>query len=143
MAAPALLSRHLSRQTALWHRLRSRSALVHLLASRRTSAALTALAAGEMVADKLPFVPPRTELPSLVGRAASGALCGAVVAARHRSSKPLAAVVGAVAAVGAAHLAYRLRKGAGEATGIPDPVLALAEDALVLTAGRRLAGSAV
>ena len=142
MAAPALLSRRL-RRTRLFDRLRSRSVLVHLLALRRADTVLTVLAAGEMIADKLPVVPARTKLPSLVGRAASGALCGGAVAARHGGSRPLAAAVGSAAAVGAAHLAYRLRKRAGEATGLPDPLLALAEDAIVLTAGSRLAASAV
>jgi hypothetical protein len=41
-----------------------------------------------------------------------------------------------------AHLAYRLRKRAGEATGLPDPILAFAEDAVALAAGSRLAASA-
>ena len=68
MTAPALLSRRLRRRR-LWHRLRSRSALVLLLATRPAGTALTVLAAGELVADKLPFVPARTEFPSLVGRA--------------------------------------------------------------------------
>lgn len=143
MAAPALLSRRLARRQRPWDALRKRPVAVRLLASRRSATVLTVLAAGELVADKLPFVPARTELPSLIGRASSGALCGAAVAARRGGSQPLAAAVGAAAAVGMAHLAYRLRKRAGETTGAPDTVFALAEDAVVLTAGGRLAAAAV
>jgi hypothetical protein len=40
-----------------------------------------------------------------------------------------------------AHLAYRVRKRVGEATDLPDPVLAVVEDAVVLTAGSRLAAA--
>ena len=143
MAAPALLSRRLTQRKRPWDRLQPRAAAVRLLASPRSATVLTVLAAGEMAADKMPFVPARTELPSLVGRAASGALCGAVVAARRGGSKPVAAVIGAAAAVGMAHLAYCVRKRVGETTGLPDVVTALAEDAVVLLAGTRLAATAV
>lgn len=141
MTAPAFLSRRLAGRKRPWDRLRSRPAVLRLLSDRRSATALTGLAAGEILADKTPAVPRRTTFPSLVGRAASGALCGAVIAARRGGSQPVAALVGAAAAVGAAHLAYRLRKEAGEATGLPDLVLALVEDAIVLTSGSRLAAA--
>ncbi len=143
MAAPALLSRRLQQREQPSDRLLPRSTGVRLLGSRRAATVLTVLAAGEMVADKMPFVPARTELPSLIGRAASGALCGAVVAARRGGSQPVAAAIGAAAAVGMAHLAYRVRKRVGEATGLPDVVVALTEDAVALTTGSRLAAAAV
>ena len=72
MAAPALLSRHLAGRSA-----RGRGAAMRLLASRRTASVLTVLAAGEMVADKTPAIPDRTDPPALLGRIVMGALSGA------------------------------------------------------------------
>lgn len=143
MAAPALLSRRLVRtkRPGEWLRRRARFSAVRLLDSRRSATGLTALAAGEMVADKVLVVPRRTKLFPLTGRALSGALVGAVIAARRGGSQPMGALAGAVAAVGASHLAYRLRKGAAEGLGIPDFALALVEDAVVVSAGGRLAAA--
>jgi uncharacterized membrane protein len=109
-----------------------------LLKSEHVSGALTALAAGEMAADKLPVIPPRTEAAPLFGRAAMGALAGAVVADVTRGARLPAALLGSVAAVVSTLAFYRIRKEAGESTGIPDGVLAMLEDALVLTLGSRL-----
>ena len=106
------------------------------LASPRLAATLTVLQAGEMVGDKLPFTPSRTALPSLLGRAGAGALVGAAVSGGRR---PVAnALIGGGAAVAAAFVGENLRAVVGEHTGVPDPFLALAEDAVVLVVGSRL-----
>jgi uncharacterized membrane protein len=107
--------------------------------ARATAAALTALAAGELAADKLPFMKSRTEPGSLAARAASGALCGAAVCAAHRKRPALGAVLGAAAAIGAAFAGYELRRRAGRSLGIPDPAVAIFEDALAAGAGWALA----
>lgn len=132
MSAPALLSRHLARHP---------SAGGGMLASRRAAHTTALLAAGEAVADKMPGVPARTEVPALLGRAAAGALCAAAVADRRGGSRWGAALAGAVAAVASAHVSYRLRKEAGERSGVPDPVWAVAEDALVVWSGSRVAAA--
>lgn len=137
MAAPALLSRHFSRSASQAHGRAAR-----LLASPGASRLLALMAVGELVADKLPSVPARIEIPSLVGRAGSGALCGAAVAGWRGEAAAGAALAGAVGALASTFLAYHLRKAAGDATGVPDPVLALAEDALALVAGTHLSASA-
>lgn len=134
MSAPALLSRHLSQQKG-----RGRSAIARLLASRRTAVVLTLSAGGEMVLDKTPFVPSRTEPPSLAGRALAGALSGAVIAGQRGGSQAGAALLGAATALGSAHLVYNLRVGAGERFSVPDAVLGFVEDAVVWVAGSRLA----
>jgi uncharacterized membrane protein len=109
-----------------------------LLKSEHVSGALIALAAGEMAADKLPVIPARTETAPLLGRAAMGGLAGAVVGDVIGSSMVPAALLGSLAAVTSTLAFYRIRKEAGERTGIPDGVLALLEDALVVTLGSRL-----
>jgi uncharacterized membrane protein len=87
---------------------------------------LTAAAAGEVVADKTPLVPPRTSAPALGGRVLSGALCGRLLAGRW------GALPGGLGALAGTFGAYRARAALGEATGVPDPLLGVAEDALAV-----------
>ena len=98
----------------------------------RTAAAL---ALGEMVADKLPFTPDRTDSTALLGRAVSGAAAGAAVFKSRRQSMVLGAAIGAAAAVGAAYATFHLRKKAARYFEVSDRVVALAEDAIALGAG--------
>lgn len=145
MSGLALLSRrqHLRTDDRLGRRIRSRlfadgRSLVSVLSTKYADMATAAMAAGEMAADKGADLPPRTDLPSLIGRATFGALSGVVVAEMRSGNRVSAALVGAVSAVGSAHLFYRLRKVVTETTTIPDWAVGLAEDVLVLAAGKRL-----
>ncbi len=83
---------------------------------------------GEMVADKLPFVPSRATPGGLVPRVG-----GAIYAVRTGVGKPNAAAyaIAAVAAIGTAFAAAKLRQFVKENTEIPDFAVGLAEDALV------------
>lgn len=108
------------------------------LASPRVAAALTVLQAGEMVGDKTPFIPGRTAPGPLLGRAASGALAGAAVSGGSRSTT--GALFGAGAAVAAAFAGENLRAFAAGRTGVPDPLLGVVEDGVVLVLGSLLAG---
>ena len=85
-----------------------------------------AAAGGEAVGDKLPIVPPRTSPGPLAGRVISGALCG-----RRLAGTPGLAA-GALAAAAATFGLPRLRAAAVERSGLPDPVVALGEDALAV-----------
>jgi uncharacterized membrane protein len=106
------------------------------LASPRVATLLTVFQAGEIVGDKLPTTPSRTSLPPLLGRAGAGALVGAAVA---EGRKPVAdALLGAGAAVAAAFAGEQLRAVVGSRTGIPDQLVAVAEDAVVLVTAARL-----
>ena len=67
LSAPALLSRRLARPPVRW-----RADPTRLLASERTARVLGILAVGELVGDKLPFIPARTEPLPLLGRARAG-----------------------------------------------------------------------
>lgn len=87
---------------------------------------LTAAAVGEAIGDKTPFVPARTSPLSLGGRTLSGALCGAAVAG---ASGVAVGVLGALAGTFGAH---RARAALTELTGLPDPLLGVAEDALAV-----------
>jgi uncharacterized membrane protein len=92
---------------------------------------------GELVGDKLPKAPGRTSLPPLLGRVVSGAVVGAAVFASEGRRTTTGMALGSTAAIAAAFAGERLRALAVEKTGLPDPVVALAEDATVLLVGLR------
>ncbi len=107
------------------------------LGSSRLSKVLVLMELGELVVDKLPQTPSRTELPSLLGRAASGALVGAAVFVSDGRRATTGAALGSTAAIVAAFAGERLRALAVEKTALPDLVAALAGDATVLIVGLR------
>jgi len=109
-----------------------------LLRSAHVSRLLTALAASEMAADKLPFLPDRTDVAPLLGRATLGAVAGITVADITGSPRWPAAVLASLGAIASTIAFHRIRKVAGERTAIPDGVLAVVEDGLVLLLGSRL-----
>jgi uncharacterized membrane protein len=92
------------------------------------------LAAGEMVADKLPQAPSRTAAPGLSGRVVAGALSGRVVGGWR------GARIGAAFALAGCYPTERVRYEIGQRTGAPDPAIAVVEDLSV--AGVAAAASA-
>ncbi len=107
------------------------------LANDKVAQVLSALSAGEIVADKLPAIPARIQPGPLIGRALFGALAGATVCAEKRQSLASGAAVGALAAVATAFGAYHLRQWLDKEVGLPDTVVALVEDALALSLAQR------
>ena len=107
-------------------------------ALRRSANAGTVLfglsALGEVIADKLPGIPSRVSAGPLAGRAASGAVAGAIVAKRAASCRFLGALLGGAGAVAATYAAYHLRKAIVERELLPDTAVALMEDAAALSA---------
>jgi len=87
-------------------------------------------AAAEAIADKLPFMPNRTETFSVVARACSGGISGAVLCSSRRRSAWFGALLGAAAAIGTTYAAYELRRRAKKALHVPDALIAVAEDSL-------------
>lgn len=108
------------------------------LANDNVVKTLRVLSAGEILADKLPGIPARTQPGPLLGRALFGALAGAAVCAEERESLAAGAIVGAVGAVVATFGAYHLRQWLDNRVGLPDPVVAVAEDAFAVTLGRQI-----
>jgi uncharacterized membrane protein len=92
------------------------------------------LALGELIVDKLPGVPPRTAPPALAVRALAGGFAGADLA-RDDGDERIGFVLGAAGAIAASYLALRLRRAAGAATGLPDPLIAVVEDIAAISAG--------
>ena len=107
------------------------------LGSPLLTKALTVMQIGEMIGDKLPFVPGRTNIMPLLGRAGSGGLVGAAAFASADRHDLVGVLLGTSAAVAAAFAGEGLRALLVEKTNLPDPVVALAEDAVVLLVGFR------
>ena len=94
------------------------------------------LAAGELVGDKLPQTPSRTAAFPLAGRLAFGAGCGMVLAAsftdesaRKPSGLAAPALLGALGALAGSFAMAWARRSLTKGAGLPDPPVALAEDA--------------
>ena len=96
-------------------------------------------AMGEMVVDKIPFVPSRASLAGMLPRAAAGGYVAKQVMEREGIEDPYAAPMGAAVAAGVAALAPRIR-GVLHAVGISGVVLGLAEDYLALKVGGEALG---
>jgi uncharacterized membrane protein len=130
MTAPAIVSA--SARSGSLHLANSR---LRFLATKTARNTFAGLAAGELIADKLPFTPNRTDAGPLVGRILSGGLCGATVAASERQSLALGSMVGGLAAVAGAYAGYQLRRRAVQQGHVPDFVVATFEDAIALLGG--------
>jgi uncharacterized membrane protein len=102
--------------------------------------ALAGLAAGELIADKLPATPARTVPPALIFRAISGGLAGRSVSRSFAADARSGLLAGALGAVIAAYAGMALRGRIVRASGLPDPFVALAEDAVAV--GGAIAASA-
>jgi uncharacterized membrane protein len=91
----------------------------------RTAARFVSLAAaGEMLADKSPWIPDRTATLPLAGRALLGSL-SAVAYAHHRRHPLLShGAVGAAAAVISTFAAFHVRRMAKEHLNVPDAIVA-------------------
>jgi uncharacterized membrane protein len=95
----------------------------------------SALALGELVADKLPFVPNRTSPGPLFGRVVLGALSGATLCAAGGQSLAAGAIVGGAGGAIGAFGGYQARARLVETSRLPDWVIALSEDVIAVGGG--------
>ncbi len=126
MSAPALIS-----QVARKGQLAVEGSKLGFLNSRGAISTTALLALGEIVADKLPSAPARTNAGSLITRAVSGAFSGAVLCSAKKKSPWLGAFYGTLGALGGTFAAYHLRRSVEQNLKLPDVVVAVAEDAVV------------
>jgi uncharacterized membrane protein len=114
-------------------RLKVRRTPLAWLGSSKAIPIASALAIGEMIADKLPFVPDRVKPGPLAGRALAGAFCGYVVfCARGGKRQAIrGALVGGAAALAAAWAGYQYRRN----SPLPAIASALIEDAVAAGTG--------
>jgi uncharacterized membrane protein len=122
-----LLSRRLSRRAGRLER---------WLADPWVAGGLRWAAAGELVVDKMPWTPDRIRTSALLGRAAAGAVVGFIAAGRERAGA--GAAVGAASAVAGAFGGWSLRRALVRGAGVPDAMVAVAEDAVAVGVARAL-----
>ncbi len=105
------------------------------LASPQASRVLQVMAVGEFVGDKLPFVPARTSLGPLLGRAVLGVVLGATVGrSKHESAVPYM-IAGGISAVISTYVITTIRVQIGNRVPFSSFILGVAEDALVVALG--------
>ncbi len=105
-----------------------------ILARPEATQVLQAAAVGELAADKMPFMPARTNRVALTGHVLMGGLVGYTAYQEEGEPAPAGAVVGAMAALGASILGYYIRKAAVKGAGVPDLAAAIVEDAVAVSA---------
>lgn len=102
------------------------------LTSRKVSTILGMMAIGELIADKLPTTPARTKPQPLTGRAVIGGTVGAIIAYAYNQPPAYGGAIGTTAAVAGSFAGYSARARLVKALGVPDPAVALVEDALAV-----------
>jgi uncharacterized membrane protein len=107
---------------------------IDALASSGGAFALGVAALGEVVADKLPFVPSRVEPLPLAGRIVLGGTAGALASLAEGRTSDSGALVGSAGALLGSLVGYRLRTNG--VLPLPPLVLAVGEDALAFTLAR-------
>jgi uncharacterized membrane protein len=128
MTAPAVVAwgTHLG-----W--LHLQASLLAFFTNKITLAIFSVFAIGELIADKLPFIPARTQVGPLAVRVIFGALCGAALCISAAVSPLPGALLGAVGGVAGAFAGYNYRRAL--AAMAPDLVLALLEDLAAVAGG--------
>lgn len=112
-----------------WLRLERPLALIGSLPS---VAIFTLLAAVELIADKLPQTPGRTEPPGLTARVLMGGLTGACVAAGGAQGVFLGAILGTTGGVVGCFAGYHARTSLGKVLYARDIYVALFEDLVAI-----------
>ncbi|TXK50259.1 DUF4126 family protein [Pontibacter qinzhouensis] len=133
MSAPALISHQLHNKPS--HLLADSP--LRYLQNDWVATGLKVFAASELAGDKMPQASDRIILPSLLTRAASGALVGATVFATQKNKPLVGALVGAAAAIGATYASFYGRKALS--AYLPDTACGVIEDIITIGAGWAIA----
>lgn len=87
-------------------------------------------AVGELIGDKMPFIPDRRDLLPLLGRIGFGSLLGASVSQATDQSAIVGGLLGGVGAFAGTHAGYHVRRLIG--SKVPQPFDGILEDVLVI-----------
>jgi uncharacterized membrane protein len=97
-----------------------------------TAIVFSILAVGELIGDKLPQTPNRTDAFPLIARIAFGGLVGAICATSLHGAAIEGILLGAIGAVAGAFVGFHLRQAATKSWGVPKLAAALTEDILAI-----------
>lgn len=89
----------------------------------------------ELVVDKLPKTPKRTEPLGLIARLLLGGLSGAALCAAGNQSEALGAVLGGLGGLAGVFAGYQARTRLVKTLNVPDLFIALIEDAVAIGGG--------
>jgi uncharacterized membrane protein len=106
-----------------------------LLGSRAAIIILSSLALAELVADKLPKTPKRTNLGPLVFRAITGGFSSLAICASAHQPPVIGTILGVLGSIAGAFAGYEIRHRLVEAFGLPDFGVAMAEDLVAVGGG--------
>ena len=107
--------------------------LLAFFANKISLIVFSLFAVGELIADKLPFIPARTQLGPLGVRIVFGAMCGAALCVSGGGVSLFGAVLGGIGGIAGAFAGYNYRRSLGGK--VPDMLLALCEDAVAVGGG--------
>jgi uncharacterized membrane protein len=130
LTAPALVS-----WTSHLGRLDLSGSWLSFLGSRAAIFILSLLALAELVADKLPKTPNRTNLGPLVFRALAGGFSSMAICASAPQSPVIDTMLGVLGSIVGAFARYEIRQRLVEAFGLPDLGVAAAEDIVAIGGG--------
>jgi uncharacterized membrane protein len=105
------------------------------LGSGTATIILSLLALGELVADKLPKTPNRTDLGPLVFRMITGGFSGLVVCGSAHQSLLIGAILGVLGSIAGTFAGFGIRHRLVRDFGLPDFAVALAEDIIAIGGG--------
>jgi uncharacterized membrane protein len=104
-----------------------RQSPLRLLGDQRVSAGLIVMAAGEILADKTPFIPSRTQPGAWLWRSFMGGVVGAAASINDEDTVWSGALAGAGAAAVSTYVAYQARM-ALQRLGLPNPAAGMVGD---------------
>lgn len=107
--------------------------LLAFLTSKISLVIFSLFALGELIADKLPFIPPRTQAGPLGVRILFGAMCGAALCYSSSASPIFGALLGGLGGIAGAFAGYAYRR--RFSLTLPDLLLALIEDLVAMGGG--------
>ena len=92
-------------------------------------------AVGELIADKLPFIPSRLQAGPLGVRIVFGAICGAALAISGGGAPLIGAFLGGLGGVAGAFAGSQYRRQLSRGAKVPDFLIALLEDVVAVGGG--------
>ncbi len=105
------------------------------VANKISLAVFSLFAIGELIADKLPFIPGRTRPGPLGARIIFGALCSAALCFSGGASLLLGGILGGVGGIAGAFAGYNYRRWLSRGAKLPDLLIALLEDVVAVGGG--------
>jgi uncharacterized membrane protein len=103
------------------------------MANKISLVVFSLFALGELIADKLPFIPGRTQPGPLVVRIAFGAICAAALCLSAGASLLLGSILGGLGGIAGAFAGYNYRRWLSRR--LPDLPVALLEDLVAVGGG--------